>query len=41
MNRTINLENGKEAIDWIVLDIQDNEALVISQFCLDAKKIFG
>lgn len=33
-----NLENGKEAIDWIVLDIQDNEALVISQFCLDAKR---
>ena len=33
-----NFENGKEAIDWIVLDVQDNQAIVISKFCLDAKR---
>ena len=30
-----NLENGKEAIEWIVLDVQDNEAFVISKLCLE------
>lgn len=32
-----NLENGKEAIDWIVLDVQDDEAFILSEKCLDAR----
>lgn len=35
-----NFENGKEAIDWIVLDVQDGEAFVISQSCLEVMQ-FG
>lgn len=35
-----NLENGKEAIDWIVLEVQDGEAFVISQSCLEVMQ-FG
>ena len=31
-------ENGKEAIEWIVLDIQDGRALVISKYALDCQK---
>ena len=30
--------NGKEDIEWIVLDIKDNKALVISKYALDYKK---
>ena len=30
--------NGKEAIEWLVLDIKDNKALVISKYELDCKK---
>lgn len=30
-----NLENGKEAIDWIVLDVKDNQAFLISKKCLE------
>lgn len=30
-----NLENGKEAIDWIVLDVKDNQAFLISKQCLE------
>ena len=33
-----NTSNGKEAIEWIVLDIQDGKALVISKYALDCKK---
>ncbi len=29
--------NGAESIEWIVLDIQENQALVISRFVLDAR----
>ncbi len=32
-----NLENGSELIDWIILDIQNGKALVISKFALDVK----
>ena len=32
-----NTSNGKEAIEWIVLDIQDGKALVISKYALDSK----
>lgn len=32
-----NLENGKEAIDWIVLEVQDDQAFVLSEKCLDAR----
>jgi len=31
-----NLENGKEDIEWQILEIQDNKALVISRYGLDA-----
>ena len=30
-----NLENGKEEIEWVVLDKQDGKALVISKYALD------
>lgn len=29
------LENGKEAIEWLVLDVKDGKALVISKYVLD------
>ena len=29
--------NGKEPIEWIVLDVQDDRALLISKFCLDGQ----
>lgn len=32
-----NLENGKEPVEWIVLDIKGNQALLISRLCLDAR----
>lgn len=32
-----NSENGKEFIDWLVLDLKDNKALVISKYGLDCK----
>ena len=32
------VSDGKEAIEWIVLDVQGNEALVVSKYALDAKK---
>ena len=30
--------NGKEAIEWLVLDVQDGKALVISKYALDCKQ---
>ena len=30
-------DNGPESIEWVVLDVQDNKALLISQYGLDAK----
>ncbi len=32
-----NTSNGKEEIEWLVLDIVDGKALVISRYCLDCK----
>ncbi len=32
-----NTRNGKEPIEWLVLDVQGNQALVISRYGLDAK----
>ena len=32
-----NLDNGPEAIEWIVLDVQDGKALLLSRYGLDAK----
>ena len=32
-----NLENGKEAIEWLILDKQDDKRLVISRFGLDCQ----
>ncbi len=32
-----NTSNGKEAIEWLVLDVQGDKALVISRYALDAK----
>ena len=29
--------NGAEPIEWIVLDVQDGKALLLSKYCLDAK----
>ncbi len=31
-----NLNNGKEQIEWIVLDRKDDKVLVISKYCLDS-----
>ncbi len=31
------LDNGPEAIEWIVLDVQDGKALLLSKYGLDAK----
>ena len=33
-----NAENGKEEIEWLVLDKQDSKALVISKYALDCKQ---
>lgn len=33
-----NMTNGKEEIEWIVLDIEDNKALVISKYALDCRQ---
>ena len=33
-----NLDNGPEEIDWIVLDIQGDKALLLSKYGLDAKQ---
>lgn len=30
------IDNGKEDIEWIILDINDNQALLISRYALDA-----
>lgn len=30
-------DNGKEAIEWLVLDIKDGKALVVSKYALDCK----
>lgn len=32
-----NTSNGKEAIEWLVLDVQGDKALVISKYALDAQ----
>ena len=32
-----NLDNGREPIDWIVLDVRDGKALLLTKYCLDAK----
>ena len=31
-----NLDNGKEPISWIVLEVKDDQAFLISEYCLDA-----
>lgn len=36
-----NPDNGPEPIDWIVLDVQDGKALLISRYGLDAKPYDG
>lgn len=28
-------ENGKEPLEWIVLDVQGNKAMLLSKFCID------
>ena len=33
-----NTSNGKESIEWLVLDVQDGKALVISKYALDCKQ---
>ena len=33
-----NLENGKEPIEWIVLDVQDGRSLLISKYALDGQR---
>ncbi len=30
-------DNGEEPIEWIVLDVQDDQALLLSRYCLDAQ----
>ena len=32
-----NLDNGPEPIEWIVLDVQDGKALLLSKYALDTK----
>ncbi len=32
-----NLENGQESVEWIVLDVQDGKALLLSKYVLDVK----
>ena len=36
-----NLDNGPEPIEWIVLDVQDGKALLLSRYGLDAKAFDG
>lgn len=36
-----NKENGKEKIEWIVLKVQNNRALLLSKYCLESKTIIG
>ena len=33
-----NLVNGKEPIEWIILDVQEDRCLLISRYALDAKR---
>ena len=33
-----NIENGKEKIEWIVLDVKDGKVLLLSKYLLDQKK---
>ena len=33
-----NISNGKESIEWLVLDIKDEKALLISKYALDCKQ---
>lgn len=35
-----NIQNGKEAVEWLVLKKEDNRALVISKYVLDAQPLF-
>lgn len=32
-----NTSNGKEKIEWLVLEVKDGKALVISKYALDCK----
>ena len=32
-----NLDNGKEPVEWIVLEVKGDQALLISRLCLDAR----
>ena len=34
-----NSDNGPEAIEWIVLDVQDGKALLLSKYALDTKPL--
>ena len=34
-----NISNGKEDVEWLVLEVKDGKALVISKYALDYKKI--
>jgi hypothetical protein len=29
------MENGKEPLEWIVLDVQGNQAMLLSKYCID------
>lgn len=29
------IENGKEPLEWIVLDVRDNQAMLLSKYCID------
>jgi hypothetical protein len=29
------LDNGQEPLEWIVLDVQDNKAMLLSKYCID------
>lgn len=33
-----NVENGKEAVEWLVLDVKDGKALLLSKYALDCKQ---
>ena len=30
-----NLDNGKEPLEWIVLDVQNDQAMLLSKYCID------
>ena len=32
-----NADNGKEPVEWIVLDVQEGRVLLLSRYCLDAR----